>query len=117
MKRPSVLALLCLWSAGPIDVFGQQVIVDNRTGASGFLALTTGSWQAIYLPTGTPQAIVDREFGTMHRVMKDADVPKRLATDDSEVILSALPTAFTGFMPSQTEHPAGAVERVGVSGE
>lgn len=84
---------------------------------AGFPALTTGSWQAIYLPNGTPQPIVDHVFATMHRVMKDPDVPRRLAADGSEVVLSASPAAFAGFMRSQTDLWAGVVKRVGVSGQ
>lgn len=84
---------------------------------SGFPRLTTGSWQAIYLPAGTPKPVVDRVFTAMHRTMKDPDVPRRLAVDGSEVVLSESPAAFTAFMRAQTELWAGVVKQVGVSGD
>ena len=84
---------------------------------AGFPGMTSGSWQGVYVPAGTPQAIVDKLFAVVTRVMSDADVVKRLNDGGVEVVLSKSPQDFARFMQAQNERWMKVVKEVGVVGE
>ncbi|HKU48226.1 MAG TPA: tripartite tricarboxylate transporter substrate-binding protein, partial [Burkholderiales bacterium] len=53
---------------------------DTPTFAeSGFPELTSGSWQGIFVPAGTPRPIVDRLYAVIIETMKTPEVQQRLA--------------------------------------
>lgn len=84
---------------------------------SGFPGMTSGSWQGVYVPKGTPQAIVNKLYAVVTKVMADPAVIKRLGADGAEVITSKSPEAFAAFMKAQTEHFAKLVKQVGAVAE
>jgi tripartite-type tricarboxylate transporter receptor subunit TctC len=91
---------------------------DTQTMAeAGFPGMTSGSWQGVYVPSGTPRAVVNRLHAVIIRVMSDPAVVKRLNDSGVEVVTSKSPQDFAGFMQHQTEHWAKLVKEVGVVGE
>ena len=68
----------------------------------GFRDSTAGSWQGIFVPTGTPRPVVDRLFAVAQQTMKHPDVVDRLAKGGVEVVLSPSPAAFAAFVQSET---------------
>ena len=91
---------------------------DTQTMAeAGFSGMTTGSWQGVYVPAGTPRAIVNQLYAVVTRVMNDPEVMKRLNDSGVEVVISKSPQDFAGFMQHQTEHWAKLVKDVGVVAE
>jgi tripartite-type tricarboxylate transporter receptor subunit TctC len=70
---------------------------------SGFPDSTAGSWQGIFVPTGTPKEIVDRLFVVVQQTMKSPDVVDRLAKGGVEVVISPSPAAFAAFVASETQ--------------
>ena len=81
---------------------------------SGFPELTTGSWQGVYVPVGTPRPIVDKLYSAFSKVMNDPWVIERLATSGAESITSKSPEDFAVFMKSQNVFWAQIIKQLGV---
>lgn len=94
------------------------VMPDVPTMAElGYTELTNGSWQAVYVPVGTPRAIVKKLHDAVIKVMNDSWVIERLAAGGADIITSKSPEACTGFMKTQNQFWGNLVKRVGVVGE
>lgn len=83
----------------------------------GFNELTIGSWQGVYLPIGTPPAVVKRMHAAVIKVMADPWVNERLGSGGADVITSKSPDDCGRFMKTQTDFWARLVKQVGVTGE
>jgi tripartite-type tricarboxylate transporter receptor subunit TctC len=106
------LRLLAVTSAKRLAAFP-----DTPTMAeSGYPQLTSGSWQGIFVPTGTPKEVVDRLYGVVIETMKNADVQQRLANGGVEVVTSA-PGEFAKFVAKETERWGQAVKEAGATAE
>jgi len=84
---------------------------------SGFPELTLGSWQAMYVPTGTPRSIVNKLYSVMIKTMEDPDVVKRLQAGGAEIVTSKSPEDFAVFLRNQNEFWAKIVKNVGAVAE
>lgn len=84
---------------------------------SGFPSMTTGSWQGIFVPTGTSRPIVNRLFTVALKVMDHPDVKKRLGDGGVEVVISKSPEAFAAFVKVENERWAGIIKDAGVVAE
>ena len=80
---------------------------------SGFPELTLGSWQGLYVPTGTPRAVVNKLFATTHKVMADPEVIERYNHGGALVMTSKSPEDFAAFMKTQTEFWSKLVTQLG----
>ena len=63
--------------------------------------MVVGSWQGVYLPKGTPPAIVNKLFTAAHATMKNPDVVKRLTDNGINVVTSASPAEFRKFWEAE----------------
>ncbi len=70
---------------------------------SGYADGSSGSWQGVLVPAGTPRAVVDRLFEVLVQTMKTPDVIERLAKGGAEAVTSASPKAFAEFVAAETE--------------
>ncbi len=84
---------------------------------SGFPELTLGSWQAMYVPRGTPRPVVSKLYTVMIRTMDDAEVAKRMANGGADIVTSKSPEEFAAFLKNQTEFWAKIVKNVGATAE
>jgi tripartite-type tricarboxylate transporter receptor subunit TctC len=84
---------------------------------SGFPELTLGSWQAMYVPAGTPRLVVNKLYSVMIRTMEDPEVIKRLQTGGAEIVTSKSPEEFAVFLRNQDEFWARIVKNVGAVAE
>jgi len=90
---------------------------DTPTMAeSGYPQLTSGSWQGIFVPTGTPKEAVDKLYAVVLETMKTPEVQQRLANGGVEVVTSA-PGEFARFVASETERWGQAVKEAGATAE
>ena len=88
---------------------------DTPTMAeSGFPQLTSGSWQGVFVPTGTPKEVVDKLYGAIIETMKTPEVGQRLANGGVEIVTSA-PGEFAKFVQSETERWGKAVKEAGAT--
>jgi tripartite-type tricarboxylate transporter receptor subunit TctC len=69
---------------------------------SGYPDSTSGSWQGIFVPAGTPQEIVQRLHGALLQTMRAPEVVERLGNGGVEVVTSASPAAFRAFVAADT---------------
>ncbi len=83
---------------------------------SGFPELTSGSWQGIFVPTGTPKEVVDKLYGAIMETMKTPEVKQRLSNGGVEVVTSA-PGEFAQFVAKETERWGKAVKEAGATAE
>jgi tripartite-type tricarboxylate transporter receptor subunit TctC len=106
------LRLIAVTSAKRLAAFP-----DTPTMAeSGYPQLTSGSWQGIFVPAGTPREAVDKLYAVMIETMKDRDVQQRLANGGVEVVTSA-PGEFARFVAKETERWGQAVREAGATAE
>jgi len=80
---------------------------------SGFPELVVGSWQGIFVPKGTPQAIVKRLFPAVVNTMKDPEVVQRLGTASAAAVVSKSPEDFRQFWEKESDRWAKVVHDVG----
>lgn len=83
---------------------------------AGFSGMTSGSWQGVYVPLGTPRPIVDKLYAVISKVMADPEVVKRLNSSGVDVVTSSSPEAFADFMKAQNEKWAKLIKEIGVVG-
>jgi tripartite-type tricarboxylate transporter receptor subunit TctC len=84
---------------------------------SGFPELTLGSWQGVYVPTGTPRPVVNKLYATVMRVMADPEVIERYGFGGALVVTSKSPEEFAAFLKNQTGFWAKIVKDVGATAE
>jgi tripartite-type tricarboxylate transporter receptor subunit TctC len=84
---------------------------------AGFPELTLGSWQGMYLPSGTPRSIVNQLYTALMKTMHDPETMKRLQSGGAEIVTSQSPEEFAAFMKTQNAFWAKIVKRVGAVAE
>ena len=68
----------------------------------GYKESTSGSWQGIFVPTGTPKEVVDRLYSVVQQTMKSPEVIQRLAGGGVDVVTSASSAAFAKYVAEET---------------
>jgi tripartite-type tricarboxylate transporter receptor subunit TctC len=64
---------------------------------------TSGSWQGVLVPAGTPRPVVDRLFREVHKVMALPDAKERFDRGGVSVVVSKSPEEFGAFMRRESE--------------
>ena len=82
---------------------------------SGYPDSTSGSWQGIFVPAGTPKEVVDKLHDVMVRAMKSPEVGERLAKGGVEVVTSASSAAFASFVAADTQRWAKVAKESGAT--
>ena len=106
------LRLIAVTSAKRLEAFPDAPTMAE----AGYPELTSGSWQGIFVPTGTPKDVVDKLYGVVIETMKTAEVRQRLANGGVDVVTSA-PGEFAKFVASETERWGKAVKEAGATAE
>lgn len=70
---------------------------------SGYLDGSSGSWQGVLVPVGTPREVVERLYTVLVQTMKSPEVIERLANGGAEAVTSASPKAFADFVAAETQ--------------
>lgn len=94
-----------------------QLPATPTMAESGFPELMLGSWQGVFVPAGTPRAIVSRLYSVVIRTMSDPETVKRLNTGGANVVTSTSPEEFAAFLRTQNEFWANMVKRTGATAE
>jgi tripartite-type tricarboxylate transporter receptor subunit TctC len=81
----------------------------------GYPESNAGSWQGIFVPTGTPREIVERLFTAVQQTMKAPEVVERLAKGGVEVVLSESPAAWAKFVAEDTKRWARVAKESGAT--
>ena len=94
-----------------------KALPDTPTMAeAGYPELTSGSWQGIFVPAGTPREVVDKLYAAIIETMKTPEVVQRLANGGVDVVVSK-PGEFTRFVQSETERWGKAVKEAGATAD
>lgn len=83
---------------------------------AGYPELTSGSWQGVFVPAGTPKEVVDKLYAAVIETMKAPEVGQRLATGGVDIVTSK-PGEFTRFVQSETDRWSRAVREAGATAD
>jgi tripartite-type tricarboxylate transporter receptor subunit TctC len=83
----------------------------------GYPKLTSGTWQALFVPKGTPAPVVKTLFAATTRTMEHPDVVNRIADGGGRVVLSKSPADFLQFWQAENERFARVVKDAGIETE
>lgn len=83
---------------------------------AGYPELTSGSWQGVFVPAGTPKEVVDKLYAAVIETMKAPEVGQRLATGGVDIVTSE-PGEFTRFVQSETDRWSRAVREAGATAD
>ena len=76
----------------------------------GFPSMTSGSWQGVLVPAGTPRPIVDRLFRDVNAVMALADTREKLDRGGVSVVTSKSPEDFGAFLKRESSRWGAVVK-------
>jgi len=83
----------------------------------GHPKLTSGTWQALFVPKGTPAPVVKKLFAATTRTMEHPEVVSRIADGGARVVLSKSPADFLRFWQAENERFARVVRDAGIETE
>ncbi|OGA21867.1 MAG: hypothetical protein A3I02_15725 [Betaproteobacteria bacterium RIFCSPLOWO2_02_FULL_67_26] len=76
--------------------------------------LVVGSWQGIFVPTGTPRPVVNALFKYGTAAMQDPTVIKRFTDGGVEIVVSKSPEDFLAFVKAETERFAKVIKEANI---
>src|SRR2546421_4264428 len=82
---------------------------------SGYADFVTGSWQGVFVPSGTPRDIVSLLFKVTNQTMATREVVERLANGGAYVVTSASPAAFAQFVAAESRRWAQVAKQSGAT--
>ena len=103
--RGGRLKLLAVTSARRME----QAPAAPTMAESGYPEFVTGSWQGVFVPTGTPRDIVERLYKAIIQTLASPEVAERLAKGGADVVTSPSPAAFAEFVAAETKRWARVV--------
>jgi tripartite-type tricarboxylate transporter receptor subunit TctC len=106
------IRLIAVTSAKRLPAFPETPTMAE----AGYPELTSGSWQGIFVPAGTPKDVVDKLYNVISETMKTPEVRQRLATGGVDVVTSA-PGEFAKFVAKETERWGKAVKEAGATAD
>ena len=83
----------------------------------GFKDMKTGSWFGVFLPKGTPPAVVKRLYDVAAKTMQHPDVLKRFAAAGTRAVVSRSPEEFAAFVKAETETYAAVIKAAGITAD
>ncbi|HSU77043.1 MAG TPA: tripartite tricarboxylate transporter substrate binding protein [Burkholderiales bacterium] len=102
---------LAVTSAKRIDTLPDVPTVAE----AGYPDLKAGSWQGLFVPSGTPREVVERLFAVGTQVVKAPEVIARLKNGGAEAATSASPAEFQKFVAAETERWAKIAKEAGAT--
>ena len=81
---------------------------------SGYPELNLGSWQGVYVPKGTPRAVVDKLYAVVTKVVHDPWTTERYAKASAQQVTSDSPLEFSAFMREQNAFWAKIIKDLGI---
>ena len=82
---------------------------------SGYLEGSSGSWQGVFVPVGTPREVVERLYPVVVQTMKSPEVIERLANGGAEAVTSVSPKAFADFVAAETQRWGKVAKEAGAT--
>jgi tripartite-type tricarboxylate transporter receptor subunit TctC len=70
---------------------------------SGYPDFTTSSWQGLFVPAGTPRAIVDKLHEALKKTLEVPDVKQRFANGGVLAVSSKTPEEFAAYVNAESQ--------------
>jgi tripartite-type tricarboxylate transporter receptor subunit TctC len=102
---------LCVTSAGRSPITPE--LPSCAEAVPGLVAL---NWWGVFMPAGTPKAILDKFHADIVKVMQDRDVKKRFADLGVDAV-SSTPDKFVSFMRADVAKYAKLIKEAGIKAE
>lgn len=74
-----------------------------------------GSWQGVFVPTGTPKEIIDRLYAAVQQTLRSPEVVERLTRSGVDVVLSSSQEAFAEFVAVETQRWGRVAKEAGAT--
>src|SRR5215831_1806145 len=71
-------------------------------GEAGYPEMVSSSWQGVFVPAGTPRAIVDKLHAALLATMDTPEVKQRFAGGGVNAVVSKTPSDFASFVAAET---------------
>jgi tripartite-type tricarboxylate transporter receptor subunit TctC len=68
---------------------------------SGYPEMVSSSWQGVFVPAGTPRAIVDKLHAALVATVEAPEIKQRLAIGGALVVTSRTPEDFASFVGAE----------------
>ena len=81
----------------------------------GFTDMVSSSWQGVFVPAGTPRAIVDRLHAALLSVLAQPEVHQRFAGGGAFVVTSRTPEDFAAFVAAESQRWGRVAKEVGAT--
>ena len=81
----------------------------------GFTDMVSSSWQGLFVPAGTPRAIVDRLYAVVTKVLESPEVHKRFEAGGAFVVTSKSPDDFSAFVAAEGQKWGKVAKDVGAT--
>ncbi len=84
---------------------------------SGYPEMVSGSWQGVFVPAGTPRAIVEKLHAVLVAAFETADVKQKLAVGGANVVTSKSPEDFAAFVGTEVVRWGKAARESGATAD
>ena len=81
----------------------------------GFTDMVSSSWQGIFVPAGTPRAVVDRLYAVLTQVLASPDLQQKFAVGGAFVVTSKSPDDFAAFVAAEGQKWGRVAKEVGAT--
>lgn len=83
---------------------------------SGFPGFETTTWHAVLVPAATAKPIVERLYTELVKILRQAEMKERLASQGTEVVAST-PEELTAYIRMETSKWGKVVKQAGIKGD
>ena len=84
---------------------------------AGYPEMVSSSWQGVFVPAGTPKAVVAKLHAALVAAFDSAEVRKKLAVGGATVVTSRTPEEFAAFVNAEVSKWGGVARDAGVTAE
>ena len=81
----------------------------------GFTDMVSSSWQGVFVPAGTPRAIVDKLHAALLSVLEAPDVHQRFAVGGAFVVTSRTPEEFAAYVAAEGQRWGRVAKEIGAT--
>jgi tripartite-type tricarboxylate transporter receptor subunit TctC len=68
---------------------------------AGYPEMVSSSWQGLFVPAGTPRAIVEKLDAALHATLAAPEMRQRFAVGGAQIVTSATPEEFASFVAAE----------------